>query len=96
MRGETGHVRGKGAKANSAALECVIFRFGVSGLNCEGSAQNVSTDVHCVVSGETEHVKGKGQGQTVQYWSVSFFVSGFQACIVKAVLKVSLQRFIVL
>ena len=28
VRGETGHVRGKGAKGNCETLECDIFRFG--------------------------------------------------------------------
>jgi hypothetical protein len=42
VRGEeTEHVRGKGAKANSATLECDIFRFGAWVLQCEGNAQNV-------------------------------------------------------
>ena len=80
VSGETEHVKGKVAKANRAALECVIFRFGVSGLHCEGSAQSVSAEIYCVMRGETEHVRGRGQRQTGQHWSVTFFVSGFQTC----------------
>jgi hypothetical protein len=77
--GEAENGRGKGAKANSATLECDIFRFGASGLQCEGNAQTVRAEAY-TVRGEAESLGGGARRQKVQEWSVTFFVSGLQAC----------------